>query len=170
MTGLDQLIRNHLDYTIWATNRLLEAARNVEITQLQRDFGTADRSIQGTLTHLLRSERIWLNRIEEGTPSTPWALATDEQWTHLLDEWPQIHQRWRRWAAPLSPAGAEAPITYTDLKGNRRMEPIWQIVLHVVNHSTHHRGQVAGFLRALGKTPPPLDFIAFVRLQMNETS
>jgi uncharacterized damage-inducible protein DinB len=32
-----------------------------------------------------------------------------------------------------------------------------------VNHGTHHRGQVAGFLRAMGKAPPPLDLMAFYR-------
>jgi len=41
--------------------------------------------------------------------------------------------------------------------------PLWQILLHVVNHATHHRGQVSGFLRAMGHTPPPLDLIAFYR-------
>jgi len=36
-------------------------------------------------------------------------------------------------------------------------------VLHVVNHGTHHRGQAAGFLRAMGYVPPPLDLIAYYR-------
>ena len=39
--------------------------------------------------------------------------------------------------------------------------PAWQIVMHVVNHGTHHRGAVSGFLRAMGKTPPKLDLIAY---------
>jgi uncharacterized damage-inducible protein DinB len=33
----------------------------------------------------------------------------------------------------------------------------------VVNHGTHHRGMVSGFLRAMGHTPPPLDLIAYYR-------
>jgi uncharacterized damage-inducible protein DinB len=36
-------------------------------------------------------------------------------------------------------------------------------VLHVVNHGTHHRGQVAGFLRTMGHAPPALDLIAYYR-------
>ena len=50
---------------------------------------------------------------------------------------------------------------YKDMKGNPHRTPLWQIGLHVVNHATHHRGQVSGFLRSLGKTPPPLDLIYY---------
>ena len=58
----------------------------------------------------------------------------------------------------------EERLSYTDLKGNPWVSPIWQIVLHVVNHGTHHRGQVAGFLRSMGHAPPPLDLIAYYRM------
>jgi uncharacterized damage-inducible protein DinB len=34
--------------------------------------------------------------------------------------------------------------------------PAWQIVVHVVNHATPHRGQIVGMLRKLDmKAPPP---------------
>jgi hypothetical protein len=58
---------------------------------------------------------------------------------------------------------AGAKITYSDLKGNPYTQPIWTIVLQVVNHSSHHRGQAVGFIRALGHTPPNVDLITFSR-------
>jgi len=42
------------------------------------------------------------------------------------------------------------------MNGDPHMNPVWEIVLHVVNHGSHHRGQVSGFLRALGHAPPQL--------------
>jgi len=60
-------------------------------------------------------------------------------------------------------AAIAEPISYRDMKGHPWVSPVWQIVLHVVNHGTHHRGQVAGFLRSMGKTPPVLDLIAYYR-------
>jgi len=42
-------------------------------------------------------------------------------------------------------------------------QPLWQVVLHAVNHGTHHRGQVSGFLRTLGHTPPVTDLSHFYR-------
>jgi uncharacterized damage-inducible protein DinB len=42
--------------------------------------------------------------------------------------------------------------------------PLWQMLQHVVNHATYHRGQVTTLLRQLGATPPKSqDLIAFYR-------
>jgi uncharacterized damage-inducible protein DinB len=157
------LIRNHIAYSAWATQRLFDAAAPLSSEQLNRNFGTADKSILGTLVHIFRSERSWRLRIKEGTPAIPYKLPEDEQWAILLKQWPVIHQDWREWAAGLSDADSGRVVDYTDLKGNSWSQPLWHIVLHVVNHSTHHRGQVSGFIRVLGLTPPPLDFIAYMR-------
>ena len=72
--------------------------------------------------------------------------------------------RWMNWAISLDQASLCEPFAYHDLKGRPWQTPPWQIILHRVNHGTHHRGQVSGFLRSLGKTPPPLDLIAYYRL------
>jgi uncharacterized damage-inducible protein DinB len=58
---------------------------------------------------------------------------------------------------------ASTPLTYQDLQGRTHATPLWQIVLHVVNHGTHHRGQVAAMMRAMGHVPPPLDLIRYYR-------
>ena len=43
-------LRTHLDYTIWASQRLLQAAAQLSDEELNRDFGTADRSVLGALS------------------------------------------------------------------------------------------------------------------------
>jgi uncharacterized damage-inducible protein DinB len=43
------------------------------------------------------------------------------------------------------------------MRGRSFRQALVVIVLHVVNHGTHHRGQASGFLRAMGHTPPELD-------------
>ena len=155
-------LQDHFAYTIWASSRLVQAASQLSPEELSRDFGTADRGIIGTLGHIVSSDRIWLARLQRD-PNPPGRREEDKTLPALQYDWPAIHERWKLWLDSLDDNAAEQVISYADLKGNRWSEPMWQIILHVVNHGTHHRGQVSGFLRALGHTPPPLDLIAYYR-------
>lgn len=154
-----ETIRIHFDYTEWATNRILDAAGKLSPEELERDFGTADKSVLGTLTHIFAADRVWLARIEGKPQERPQGYDL----ARLSAEWAELYGRWKRWADRLTEAAVEERLSYTDLKGNPWVSPIWQIALHVVNHGTHHRGQVAGFLRSMGQAPPPLDLIAYYR-------
>ncbi len=154
-----ETIRIHFDYTEWATNRLLEAAGKLSSEELGRDFGTADKSVLGTLTHVFGADRAWLARIQ----GLPQERPQGYDLARLSADWAELYGRWKRWAGGLTEASVEERLSYTDWKGNPWISPIWQIALHVVNHGTHHRGQVAGFLRTMGYAPPPLDLIAYYR-------
>jgi uncharacterized damage-inducible protein DinB len=85
--------------------------------------------------------------------------------TALQSGWPALLEGWQTFAASLTDELVGAEVSYHDMKGNAWQQPLWQLMLHVVNHGTHHRGQVAGFLRSLGKTPPPLDLVLFYRVR-----
>jgi uncharacterized damage-inducible protein DinB len=52
-------------------------------------------------------------------------------------------------------------ITYINLKGETWTYPLWQMLQHLVNHSTYHRGQVTTMLRQLGAEPAATDFLLF---------
>jgi len=141
---------------------MLEAAGKLTEEELNRDFKTSDKCVVSTLAHAFAADRIWLQRIH-GNVQNNFIDDKDRQLGTLKTAWPALQQRWKDWAAPLSDQDVVAKISYKDLKGNPYESPLWQILLHVVNHATHHRGQVSGFLRAMGHTPPPLDLIAFYR-------
>jgi uncharacterized damage-inducible protein DinB len=162
MSVTADVLRTHLDYTAWASQLLLDAAAELSEEELNRDFGTSDRSVLGTLAHVFAADRVWLYRLAGG--ENPGFISdADRDLAVLQNDWPAIHERWRIWAAELSDEAAQAPLEYRDLKDNPYRQPIWQLVFHVVNHATHHRGQVAGFLRAMGKTPPAVDLIYYYR-------
>ena len=161
MLSVDAL-RDLLDYTAWASMRLVEAAASLPDEQLTRDFGTADKSVLGTLVHTFAGDRVWVTRVEGETPAY-FIRDEDRQISALQKEWPEVHERWRRWIARQTDAGAAEPIAYTDMRRNAYRQPPWQIVLHVVNHGTHHRGQAVGFLRSMGIAPPPVDMTVYYR-------
>ncbi len=162
MTTVADVLRLHVHYMAWASARVLDAAAALAEDELTRDFGTAHHSLLGTLVHVFEAERIWLNRLQQGGSGQK-PRAEPPGLEALREACPRLHQEWRDWAAALDTEGADATVAYQDLRGNPWRTPVWQVVLHVVNHGTHHRGQVAGFLRAMGHAPPPMDLIVYCR-------
>ena len=158
-----EVLRCHIDYTAWASRRIVEAAGQLNAEELARNFATADKSVLGTLVHTFAADRIWMGRIEGHIPARFLEVEKDMHMHVLRDGWPAVLDRYKAWAAGLTDEAAHAALIYMNLKGDAFQSPIWQVVLHVVNHGTHHRGQVAGFLRSMGHTPPPLDLIEFYR-------
>ena len=58
----------------------------------------------------------------------------------------------------------ELPVTL--LNGQAGASPFWQMLQHVVNHASYHRGQVTTMLRQIGAAPgKPMDLIAFYRTE-----
>jgi uncharacterized damage-inducible protein DinB len=160
--SLADIVRSHLDYTAWASQRLLDAAAQLTPEELTRDFGTADRSVLGTLAHIFAADRVWLARFTAAPPSV-FISDADRDLGALQRNWPTLFDRWKLWVAGLDEEQLQAPFAYSDLKGNQWIQPLWQLTFHVVNHGTHHRGQVSGFLRGLGHTPPPVDLHFYYR-------
>jgi len=158
------ILRNHLAYTAWASQRLVGAAAKLSPEELTHDFKTADHSVLGTLVHVYAADRIWLARLTQAQGG-PFTTEADYHLQVLQQDWPALHERWRWWAGHLTDEAAGANLAYKDTKGNPYSQPVWQLIFHVVNHGAHHRGQVSGFLRALGHTPPPLDLAFYYREQ-----
>ncbi|HMD48157.1 MAG TPA: DinB family protein [Bryobacteraceae bacterium] len=155
-------LRLQLDYSAWASQRLLDAAAKLSPEELTRDFKTADKCVLDTLVHVYAADRIWLSRVL-AEPRATFVDPEDRDLTLLQSEWPALQQRWKLWLRDFGDGDEARQISYKDLRGNPYTQPVWQIVLHLVNHGTHHRGQVSGFLRAMGQTPPALDLITYYR-------
>jgi uncharacterized damage-inducible protein DinB len=156
------VLRLHLDYTAWATGLLLDAVSELSPEELTRDFHTADKSVLGTLVHAFAADRLWFSRVS-GAPIMEFVTEADFDLGVLRTEWPVVQQWWKEWAAGMTDQSAQATLAYKDMAGRPWEQPLWQMVLHVVNHGTHHRGQVSGFLRAMGRTPPGIDLVYFYR-------
>lgn len=118
----------------------------------------------GTLfSHMLRAQDIWYGRVA-GTDHAALDLwATDS----LQDCAERLEASTRRWTALLDDRddALDAPVAYTNFSGTAFETPLQDIVLHVVNHGTHHRAQIALLLREADIAPPATDYIFFRREQ-----
>ena len=157
-----ETLNTHIHYAIWANRRIMEAAAGLAPGELTRDFGSSDKSVLGTLLHVYGGDVVWIERVN-GKSLTARPYDAQATLATLQAVWPPVWDRWKEYVAGLTQEQAEAEVAYRTFKGDALRSPAWQIVLHVVNHGAHHRGQASGFVRALGKTPPVLDLMHYYR-------
>ncbi len=153
------------DYNAWANARLYRMAARLAEADYRRDAGAYFGSLHGTLNHLLVADRIWLKRL---TGSGPQPAALNEI---LFDELGPLHaareaedRRLIEYLGSLSAAQLEEEWDYHTLSGAPQRQRRRDILAHLFNHQTHHRGQAHAILTRLGVSEPePLDLLILQR-------
>jgi uncharacterized damage-inducible protein DinB len=155
-----------LDYNYWARDQLLDAVSALPPEQFTRPLGSSFSSVRDTIAHICDAEFIWLSRWNGTQPSGFQSADRIPDVAAARSEWAGIENGMRAVLRDLGPQDVDRVIEYRDLRGNPRSDVFWQLLQHVVNHGTYHRGQVTTMLRQLGAQPAKsMDLIAFYRLK-----
>jgi uncharacterized damage-inducible protein DinB len=161
-----QDLRTMLDYHYWARDRLLDALEPLTPDQLNRDLGSSFKSIRETLVHTYAAEWAWHARWLGNSPT---ALLPADQFPDVAAVrrvWSQHERNMRAFLDGLGEDGVSRVFEYKLLSGQAGASPLWQMLQHVVNHASYHRGQVTTMLRQLGAKPAkPMDMIAYYRIK-----
>ena len=159
-----QDVRTLVDYHYWARDRVLDAVAVLSPEEYTRDLGNSFRSIRDTLVHVYWADCIWGERWEGRAPNLVFEPATYPDVDSLRSAWRAHEAQIRAHVERRGEVGIQEPVTYHSLSGKPSTELFWQLLQHVVNHGTYHRGQVTTMLRQLGASPAKsLDLIAFYR-------
>ena len=158
-----QDLHHLVQFNFWARDRIVDAARQLSAEQYTRDLGNSFRSVRDTLVHLYSAEWVWLSRWEGTSPTTPIAPETYPDLDSLMRDWLDLERRFRDHVTAVGD-DVERVIDYRLMNGTPGRSAFWQMLQHVVNHGTYHRGQVTTMLRQLGVPPPKsTDLIAYYR-------
>jgi uncharacterized damage-inducible protein DinB len=153
-----------LDYHYWARNRVLDAVEPLTPEQFTRDMGSSFRSIRDTLAHIYAAEWAWHSR---WMGTSPTALLPPDMFPDLATlraAWVDLEAKMHAFLDSLPEASINLVIDYKLISGQPGSSPVWQMLQHVVNHASYHRGQVTTMLRQMGVEPgKPMDLIAFYR-------
>ena len=111
-------------------------------------------------SHIVNAQSIWISRINGIIPSvTVWQLHDLETCRMLLEE--SINSM----LLVEVPQTADSPvIRYKTSTGNFYETSVADILLHMFNHGTYHRAQIAREMRVHNLTPVNTDYIQFVRM------
>ena len=140
-------------YDHWANCAILAA--------LPDDLAPTDRPL-ALLSHVAGAKRLWLLRLQGGDYQgvDPFATMIQAELTLELDS---LSDDWDAYLSHMDATWLAASCSYNDLKGNPQKSPVGDLLVHVVNHGTYHRGQIATSLRESGHQPPSTDYILYSR-------
>jgi uncharacterized damage-inducible protein DinB len=157
--------RQLADYNHWANLRLYGAALEMSEDTYRLPIGVFFGSLHGTLNHLLLTDRIWLKRLT-GTGEHPDRLNAIlyENRQELLRARMAEDARLIGVIAGYGDDDLGKLISYQTTSRKPYSQPLQEILLHLFNHQTHHRGQAHACCSILtGAEPPPLDLLLFQR-------
>ena len=153
--------RQLAQYNAWANWRVYEACAQLSDSERKAPRPCFFGSIHRTLNHILVGDRVWLSRLTAGKRDivsldqelySDFAelraarIREDERLIGVLDRYDEAEM-----------AGF---LSYKSMDGAAQRVPMVQVLGHIFNHQTHHRGQVHALLSGTPVAPPSLDLIS----------
>ena len=159
---IGSVCQSHLEFMKWADDTLFAALSQAPSDQVFQDRSSSFNSLFDTLNHVYLAELVWLRRVQGQQDAKIDELPKPADLNALGQAWPDVHKAWIDWSRTLSNDEWVTPLVIRGRFGELAL-PYWQLVFHLVNHGSYHRGQLATMLRQAGVKPPGSDLIGFYR-------
>lgn len=158
-------LRNFFAFSRWANRTTLDSVAALTPEEYARPIGGSFGSVQGTLAHLYGADWVWLERFLGRSPR---AMPEGEDLTSLealARKWREVEAGQDEFIATLTQERLAEPLSYVSFAGDAFTRRLGDALLHLANHGTYHRGQVATLLRQLGKKAASTDFLRWIDAQ-----
>ncbi len=167
---LVEAVRLMYAYTNWATGRVLETAKACTNEEWLAPQSAGRGPVRDTLVHMVNAQRGWLSWWDGSRDRDP-ALLTQLDPAAFPDAaavqaaWTAVHAATDRFLAGLTDETLQQEFERLASNGVPMRLPLWQMMLHVANHGTQHRSEVAAMLSAFGHSPGDLDLVRYLALK-----
>lgn len=161
---MKKLFVQYAAYNLWANQRITEAINNLTDDQINAPAKSSFADIQKTVLHLWAVENVWWQRLK---------LIEREVWVgddfegsimELTNNLLQQSKQWKEWVDVATEAALQHEFIYKNSKKDQFKQPVYEMLVHLFNHQTYHRGQLVTLMRQAGETIiPNTDLIAFLR-------
>ncbi|GAA3314276.1 DinB family protein [Ectobacillus funiculus] len=148
-----------LKYHHWANIKLMDHLGTIPETILNQEIQSVFPSVMRTLQHIYEVDKTWLHRINQSLPthSVPLFSSILEARSSFLE----LQQQYQ--GTLEEELKRNSPIIYTNSTGTEFMNSLEEIITHIVNHGTYHRGNISAMLRQLDTKSVSTDYIFYLR-------
>jgi uncharacterized damage-inducible protein DinB len=139
-------------YNAWSNKRVINALAKQEVT---------DEKIMQLMGHIVAAQFLWLHRIKGLPPADVklWGEYTLDQLSAMAEKASAL---WLEFVEQHDDFNRE--LSYTNYVGDTYVNNVESIMIHLVNHCSYHRAQIALLLRQKGYEPVNTDFITYDRV------
>ena len=155
-------VKKIFSYHHWAADKLFEALADVSAADLDKPWGGSFKTARALLRHVIGAERLWLERFGGNSPTTMPEFPDTHSGADYLAEWRTVKAREKEFVGGLTQQRLDGSLRYTNMKGENHTFALADILTHVVNHGTYHRGQLSHLLRDLGRPGVSTDYVAWL--------
>jgi uncharacterized damage-inducible protein DinB len=146
-------------YHVWATKKLLVHLKSLPREVFRKEIQSVFPSVERTLFHLYEVDALWFSRLKGEH------ALVDKKMFETVEEcemdFSDLHNEILKWLGDMS--DELVSVSYTTSKGEAFENTREEILKHLVNHGTYHRGNIAAMLWQLGERGVPMDYIYYLR-------
>ena len=156
------------DYNIWANNIVCSWLEKISDDQWNQNMVSSFSSIEKTILHMIGAENVWaerMNKVEAPVWIPGSFTGTKNEHLALLRK---TSLALKNCVFAFDETKLQEKLFFKRLNGEENLMPFYQILSHVFNHSTYHRGQLVTMLRQVGFTDVGTTDLSVFYKQMND--
>ena len=156
------------DYHYWRTARILQSCELLTPSQWDQPMAPSWGSVHGLLAHMIAAENIWLGRWRGISAK---AMMTADELPAFEDvhaAWIKMEREMRSFIEECDDERLSSNITYTNTSGKTYTLPLGALMCHVVDHATHHRGELVAMLTMLDVPHPDDGLVGYLIMQSSK--
>ncbi len=163
---MKELLKQYAMYNIWATKKILDIILTLSEEKQMVEVPSSFSSLYKTVFHMWDAESIWWQRMKLIDRIIIPSVNINGDMQEVSAGLMQQSKQWAEWITNASEMAIDHVFHYQDTKKVQYKQPIYEMLLHVFNHGTYHRGQLINQLRQLGvEKLPSTDFVTWVRVK-----
>lgn len=163
---MKKLFEQYAAYNMWANHKIIFTIEQLDPELWYRKTPSSFDSLYKTILHVWDADSIWWQRMRLHEKMVIPSANFDPSLKDACNGWLHQSMQWETFikSEEFNEEVISSNLMYKNLKGEQFQQPVYEVLLHVFNHATYHRGQLITMLRALEVTNlPATDFIVWSR-------
>ena len=161
---MKQLLQQYAAYNLWANKIITDRIAQLPAGIIQKEMNSSFSSIYKTALHLMDAEGMWWQRLKLEEHVARPSNTFEGNFEELSQQFLSFSKQWSDWVLNANEVNLTHVFGYQNSKKEFFKQPVYEMLLHLFNHQTFHRGQLVTMMRQNGIDKiPATDFIVFSR-------